>query len=505
MDAYIMLITNCHKVGELSSSNSNDKSSRHEVFRVTGVDALSLTGNHLDREELPYMPGSLDEDYYEDAMQYGSQNPCRPLISFFQRGTFYFSPSMDLTRNIQAQKLRLGVDEDLRMPDLKFTWNHYFMDVLYEFRNTLSSESRQVFDSLGFVIPLISGSIEIAPLSSVVPEAATPSAREGKVAIVSRASALRAGMRFLTRGIDDFGGVANEVETELLFITPEYTLSFVQLRGSVPVFWEQTGFQIGTHRIHLTRVPQAAYPAAKLHFEDILERYKSVHILNLLKAVPDAPGGGGGGGGGPSTPQTPGGERELSKAFETQIKMLGLPQQLLAYTAFDYHAAVRNNQHHRIKELILSIEGSIRRYQYFLMSNTDGTVFKLQRGAMRTNCMDCLDRTNIVQSVVARTVLTTYLNGCFYEEGNTAALDATLDSVSRLWSKNGNQLAIAYTGTGALKSEVTATGKSTFSGILSDFSKSVNRLLQNNIYDERKQSVIDTVMGRDPITSPPLI
>ena len=56
-----------------------------------------------------------------------------------------------------------------------------------------------------------------------------------------------------------------------------------------------------------------------------------------------------------------------------------------------------------------------------------------------------------------------------------------------------------------MKTHVTSTGKSSFSGLLSDFSKSVNRLLQNNIYDERKQSVIDIVMGRDPIASPPLV
>ena len=80
------------------------------------------------------------------------------------------------------------------------------------------------------------------------------------------------------------------------------------------------------------------------------------------------------------------------------------------------------------------IDLDLRRYQYFLMSNNDGTILKLQRGVMRTNCMDCLDRTNVVQSVVARAVLTSYLNGSCFEEGNPAALDFALNLVNKMWS-----------------------------------------------------------------------
>lgn len=33
----------------------------------------------------------------------------------------------------------------------------------------------------------------------------------------------------------------------------------------------------------------------------------------------------------------------------------------------------------------------------------------LQKGVFRTNCMDCLDRTNVVQSVLARQLLLQWL------------------------------------------------------------------------------------------------
>lgn len=42
----------------------------------------------------------------------------------------------------------------------------------------------------------------------------------------------------------------------------EKLTSYVQLRGSVPVFWEQTGLQgVGSHRIQLTRGYEFAHPA----------------------------------------------------------------------------------------------------------------------------------------------------------------------------------------------------------------------------------------------------
>ena len=34
----------------------------------------------------------------------------------------------------------------------------------------------------------------------------------------------------------------------------------------------------------------------------------------------------------------------------------------------------------------------------------------MQKGVFRTNCMDCLDRTNVVQSVIARQLLLGWLN-----------------------------------------------------------------------------------------------
>ena len=55
--------------------------------------------------------------------------------------------------------------------------------------------------------------------------------------------------------------------------------SYVQLRGSVPVFWEQTGIQgVGNHRIQLTRGYEFTHPA----FEKYVMYSKCCHGYWLL-------------------------------------------------------------------------------------------------------------------------------------------------------------------------------------------------------------------------------
>ena len=72
-----------------------------------------------------------------------------------------------------------------------------------------------------------------------------------QLALVSRRSRFRAGTRYFRRGVDNEGHVANFNETEQILLVEAQNsaaaprsadefaaqLSFVQIRGSVPVFW----------------------------------------------------------------------------------------------------------------------------------------------------------------------------------------------------------------------------------------------------------------------------
>ena len=69
------------------------------------------------------------------------------------------------------------------------------------------------------------------------------------LALISRRSRYRAGTRYFRRGIDQNGHVANFNETEQIVLVvpqsatastlPNPTLSFVQVRGSVPLYWAE--------------------------------------------------------------------------------------------------------------------------------------------------------------------------------------------------------------------------------------------------------------------------
>ena len=61
--------------------------------------------------------------------------------------------------------------------------------------------------------------------------------RQAKAAVISRLSSERAGTRFQVRGVNDFGRVANFAETEQVIFIGDEVSSFIQIRGSVPLFW----------------------------------------------------------------------------------------------------------------------------------------------------------------------------------------------------------------------------------------------------------------------------
>ena len=55
--------------------------------------------------------------------------------------------------------------------------------------------------------------------------------------------------------MDDDGNVANFVETEQVLLLPNGSYSsFVQIRGSVPVFWEQPAGQVDLKHINIKSV-----------------------------------------------------------------------------------------------------------------------------------------------------------------------------------------------------------------------------------------------------------
>jgi len=65
-------------------------------------------------------------------------------------------------------------------------------------------------------------------------------------------------------------------------------------------------------------------------------------------------------------------------------------------------------QYNRVSALLDEHERQLQEQGYFMCDSSRRTL-RQQTGVVRTNCMDCLDRTNVVQSMIARRILTEQL------------------------------------------------------------------------------------------------
>lgn len=94
-----------------------------------------------------------------------------------------------------------------------------------------------------------------------------------------------AGPRYLKRGINDDGYVANEVEVETLVEDDDgHLCSHVQLRGSIPGYWKQD-VSVAVPRPPIQIVKQdPLYRAFTQHIALLLERYSApIQVIDLVK------------------------------------------------------------------------------------------------------------------------------------------------------------------------------------------------------------------------------
>ncbi len=118
--------------------------------------------------------------------------------------------------------------------------------------------------------------------------------RELVLTLISRRSRFFAGTRYLKRGINDAGHVANDVETEQILhdrvngvcgdsVEGSYT-AHVQLRASIPLFWTQESNAMIAKPAIVVQKVDPLHVTTRLHFEDLFKRYGApVLALNLVK------------------------------------------------------------------------------------------------------------------------------------------------------------------------------------------------------------------------------
>ncbi|CAG61198.1 uncharacterized protein GVI51_K00143 [Nakaseomyces glabratus] len=388
-----------------------------------------------------------------------------------KNSTLYFSYTYDLTNSYQR-------NEHIKSPvgspywktcDKRFFWNHYITEEL----RSLAQEDSNVEV---FIQPIIYGYAKVLDTGlNGVPI---------NVGLITRRSIYRAGTRYFRRGIDENGNVGNFNETEQILQVrktggnPEL-FSFLQTRGSVPVYWAEINNM--KYKPKLVLGDNSTLESTKKHFDEQVSLYGDNYLVNLVNQK--------------------GHELPVKEAYETAVAGLNNPK--IHYIYFDFHHECRNMKWHRVKLLIdhLTEMGLSSKDYFHKIFTMDGLktekIVSEQHSTVRTNCMDCLDRTNVVQSVLAHWILQNELetSGVVGEEQLWEQDKSLLSLFQNLWADNADAVSFSYSGTGALKTDFTRTGKRTKAGAFNDFVNSASRYYQNNLTDGPRQDSYDLFLG----------
>nr|XP_043633432.1 phosphoinositide phosphatase SAC6-like [Erigeron canadensis] len=368
----------------------------------------------------------------------------------------YFSYDVNITLSIQRLN-ELG-DESRMLPlwrqaEPRFLWNNYMLEVFID--NKLDP----------YMLPLIQGSFgsfQSAIGLDII-----------DVTLIARRCTRRTGTRMWRRGADSDGYVANYVESEQIIQLKGFTASFVQVRGSMPFLWEQIVDLTYMPKFDILR-PQEASRIAERHFLDLRKKYGNVLAIDLVN--------------------THGGEGQLTQQFANSVQ--NILSDDVRYLHFDFHRVCGHVHFERLSILYEQIEDFLIKNRYYLL-NEKGEKVEGQVGIVRTNCVDCLDRTNVTQSMIGRKMLEIQLRrfGIFDAEETISTHPNFDDCFKILWSNHGDDISIQYSGTPALKGDFVRYGKRTTQGILKDGWNALMRYYLNNFADGTKQDSIDLLQG----------
>ncbi|XP_017760074.1 PREDICTED: polyphosphoinositide phosphatase [Eufriesea mexicana] len=387
------------------------------------------------------------------------------------------------------------------------------------------------------------------------------------VTIIARRSNKYAGTRFLKRGANFDGDVANEVETEQIVhdsgvssLSKGRFSSFVQMRGSVPGHWSQDVSKMVPKPTITCDLADPYVETAGAHFNQLLRRYGSpVIILNLVKKREKKKH-----------------ESTLSEELCMAVKYLNQflsPEHHIQYISFDMarmnkrktsnvmarlaniaHNAVlktgifqSQNPYYSQRNLFSPQANNIKKFHkmnsntncsvnaysvqnytnfttidgnnLFVTCNTDSKIIKenkhdelnyieikvrqcfnkmctLQTGIIRTNCVDCLDRTNTAQFAIGKCALGFQLCALGVLESPKLEFDSDcVRMLEELYEDHGDTLALQYGGSQLVHRIKTYRKTAPWTSQGNDIMQTLSRYYSNTFSDQEKQHTINLFLG----------
>ncbi|KAG5012126.1 Phosphoinositide phosphatase SAC3 [Glycine max] len=498
---YMLLITKRRQIGAISGNT---------VYAVSKCEMIPLQSSSVHSN----ITDSINENRYKKLL-------CMVDLT----KDFFFSYSYHIMRSLQKNLCDSETGHVLY--ETMFVWNEF-----------LTRGIRNHLQNTVWTVALVYGFFK--------QETLTISGREFILTLIARRSRHYAGTRYLRRGVNDKGRVANDVETEQIVFEdvpeglPVQICSVVQNRGSIPLFWSQETSRLNLKPDIILSKKDQNYEATRLHFENLVKRYgHPVIILNLIKSHERKPR--------ESILRSEFGKaidfinKDLSqenrlrflhwdlKHFQSKatnvLLLLGkVAAYALTVTGFLYcQVPPTPRPEDCIKCPSISFaygnidKGSFQPTRQADVDNKDGNTLErkpsgesnlangnhfvkppmFQRGVLRTNCIDCLDRTNVAQYAYGLAALGHQLHALGIIDHPKIDLDDPLsDDLMGFYERMGDTLAHQYGGSAAHKkifSERRGQWKAATQS--QEFFRTLQRYYSNAYMDAEKQNAINIFLG----------
>ncbi|KAF9433005.1 phosphatidylinositol-3,5-bisphosphate 5-phosphatase [Entomortierella beljakovae] len=448
----------------------------HYIFHIDATSTISI---HSSTTPTSKLDKNSDEARYLQMYQ---------MVDLSKN--FYFSYSYDITRTLQWNMTRNSrVEGRNRM----FVWNQYLLE------NGFTEQMNGIENQ--WALPIMYGFVDQSKLSIL--------GRNVYVTLIARRSRFFAGARFLKRGANDRGYVANDVETEQIVsemsttsfygsgptsVNPNHT-SFVQHRGSIPLTWTQDGTNMSPKPAIELNVIDPYFTSAALHFDDMFKRYGAPCIvLNLIKAKEKTPR-----------------ESLLLKEFSDCIEYLNqfLPEdKKIWHIKWDMSRASKSPNENVISVLEIIAERTFSQTGFFhsgysqdpksKLKNDKNIIYGsgLQNGVVRTNCIDCLDRTNAAQFIIAKCALGHQLYSLGLIAEPVVPFDCdVVNMLTEMYHDHGDTIALQYGGSHLVNTMETYRKINQWTSHSRDMIESIKRFYSNSFVDAEKQDAMNLFLG----------
>ncbi|KAH9804831.1 phosphoinositide phosphatase SAC3 [Citrus sinensis] len=418
---YMLIITKRRRIGAICG---------HNVYAVSKCEMIPLPNSSVQSS----ITNSKNENRYK-----------KLLCTVDLTKDFFFSYSYHIMRSLQKNLYDNQTGQVVY--ETMFVWNEFLTrGIRNHLQNTL------------WTVALVYGFFKQATLSV--------SGRDFKLTLIARRSRHYAGTRYLKRGVNEKGRVANDVETE----------------------------QIVFEEVREVSKKDQNYEATRLHFENLAKRYGNpIIILNLIKTQEKKPR-----------------ESILRQEFANAIDFINKDsseENRLRFLHWDLHKHSRRNvnngnlspQNHCSNDIedADKLERNLSGDKNVANGNHPIRLPMLQKGVLRTNCIDCLDRTNVAQYAYGLAALGRQLHALGVIDNPKIDLDAPLaDDLMGFYERMGDTLAHQYGGSAAhnkIFSERRGQWRAATQS--QEFFRTLQRYYSNAYMDAEKQDAINVFLG----------